>query len=129
MTAELTAFCRPIGSFVAAHHPALTADSVERLLRQARHAVFALGKGASYDLNIPEVRLALIPNAEPQYFGSPEAVFLLALAKLVETEGQRIRSCARAACGKFFVRRKRALYCSKHCSQIEQFAHYLSRHA
>ena len=129
LAAEIAVFCRPIGAFVAAHNPALAAESIERLLRQARQAIFALGKGASYDLRIPEVTLALIPDAEPCYFGSPEAVFNLALAKLIETDGQRIRQCARAACGKLFVRRKRALYCGTHCSQIEQFARYINRHA
>ena len=101
-----------------------------RILKSIGESAWSrLGKGASYELRIPEVTLALIPDAEPCYFGAPEAVFNLALAKLIETDRQRIRQCARAACGKFFVRRKRALHCGTHCSQIEQFARYLNRHA
>lgn len=125
---EAVVFCEPIGSFAFSRSSRLTASQIAELTQEIRDVVSAILLGATHDFQIPTVTLAVIPNSPSRYMGSPEAIFRLAVAKLIETDGYRIRRCARPGCDRLFVRRKRALYCSKRCSQLEQFARYVRRH-
>jgi hypothetical protein len=126
---EAAVFCEPIGSFVSVPSSRLTANMIVQLSHEIQDVVSGLLEGATYDFQIPSVTLAVIPNSRSRYMSSPDALFRLAVAKLIETDGHRIRRCARRGCERLFVRRKRALYCGKKCSQLEQFARYVARHA
>jgi hypothetical protein len=46
--------------------------------------------------------------------------FVMEAARFIEREGNRITTCASVPCGRMFVKRKRALYCSARCSQRER---------
>jgi len=122
---EAAVFCEPVGSFIDA---SVEASRVRDLIQEVRGVIDAIQLGATHDFEIPQVLLALIPNSPIRYIGSLEAIFRLAVARLLESDGHRIRRCARPGCGTAFIRRKRALYCSQRCSQLEQFARYVQRH-
>ena len=125
---EAGVFCEPVGSFESSRSSKLTANQIAGLAQEIRDVVSALIGGASHDFQIHSVTLMVIPNSKSRYVGPPEAIFRLAVARLIESDGYRIKQCTRPRCGRLFVRRKRALYCSKRCSQIEQFARYALRH-
>jgi hypothetical protein len=129
LEAEIVAFCDPVGSVVGGQASQLSIRAAQKLVSEIREGLLAMLKGATFDFKIPEVTMLLIPASGCSYMGGPEALFRLAIAKLLEVERQRIRVCARSGCGKMFVRRKRALYCGKICSQMEQFARFIARHA
>jgi hypothetical protein len=126
---EAGVFCEPVGSFESSLSSKLTASQIADLAQEIRDVVSAVIEGASHDFQIHSVTLMVIPNSKSRYMGSPEAIFRLAVARLIESDGYRIKQCTRPRCGRLFVRRKRALYCSKRCSQIEQFARYVRRHS
>jgi hypothetical protein len=128
LESEAAVFCDPVGSFNSGPRSGLTASNIADLSYEIRDIVFAFLEGATHDFQIPGVTLMVIPNSPSRYMGSPDAIFRLAVAKLIETDGHRIRRCARKGCDQLFVRRKRALYCGKRCSQLEQFARYVERH-
>jgi hypothetical protein len=125
---ESGVFCEPVGSFESSRSSKLTASKIADLAQEIRDVVSAVIGGASHDFQIHSVTLMVIPNSKSRYVGPPEAIFRLAVARLIESDGYRIKQCARPECGRLFVRRKRALYCGKRCSQIEQFARYVRRH-
>lgn len=129
LESEAAVFCEPIGSFASGLSSSLTTSMIAQLSHEIQQVVFGLLEGATHDFEIPGVTLVVIPNSPSRYMGSPDAIFRLAVAKLIETDGHRIRRCARPGCDRLFVRRKRALYCGKKCSQLEQFARYVVRHA
>jgi hypothetical protein len=126
---EAAIFCEPIGSLITSRSSMLTASQIADLIQEVQGVLSAILQGATHDFEISGVTLALIPNSRSRYMGSPAAIFRLAVAKLLETDGHRIRRCARPGCGKVFIRRKQALYCSRRCSQVEQFARYVRRHS
>ena len=126
---EAGVFCEPVGSFESSRSSKLSARQIADLAQEIRDVVSAVIGGASHDFQIHSVTLMVIPNSKSRYVGPPEAIFRLAVARLIESDGYRIKQCARPGCGRLFVRRKRALYCGKRCSQIEQFARYVRRHS
>ena len=125
---EAGVFCEPVGSFESIRSSKLTASQIADLAQEIRDVVSAVIGGASHDFQVHSVTLMVIPNSKSRYVGPPEAIFRLAVARLIESDGFRIKQCARPGCGRLFVRRKRALYCGTRCSQIEQFARYVRRH-
>jgi hypothetical protein len=126
---EVALFCEPLGSIAGGKSGRLTVDSLMALNGAILVIVEALLDGTTGELQIPTVTLAMIPGSGCLYMGTPDALFRLAAAKLLEAEGHRIRRCARPGCGKLFAHRKRGLYCSRRCSQLVQFARYVQRHA
>jgi predicted RNA-binding Zn ribbon-like protein len=129
LEAEIAAFCEPVGSLTGGQQSQLSVDEAQELVRDLRERVVAMMQGSTFELEIPQITLMIISGAGARYIGAPPALFRLAVARLIEAEGQRIRVCARPGCGRLFVRRKRALYCQRQCSQLEQFARYVARHA
>jgi hypothetical protein len=129
LESEAAVFCEAIGSFTSGPSSSLTASMIAQLGHEIQKVVFGFLEGASHDFQIPCVSLAVIPNSASRYIGAADAIFRLAVARLIETDGHRIRRCARPGCDRLFVRRKRALYCGKKCSQLAQFARYVKRHA
>ena len=126
---EAAVFCKPVGSFVSSRSSVMTTSQICDLIQEVRDVISAILSGATYDFEIPGVTLALIPNSPIRYMGPLGAIFRLAVARLVESDGYRIRRCARPGCGTIFIRRKRALYCGQRCSQFEQFVRYVQRHS
>jgi predicted RNA-binding Zn ribbon-like protein len=126
--AEVAAFCEPVGSLKGGQHSQLNVDGAHELVRDLRERIVAMLQGSTFQLEIPPITLLIISGAGARYIGEPTALFRLAVGRLMEAEGQRIEVCARPACGRLFVRRKRALYCQRQCSQLEQFARYVARH-
>ena len=129
LDAEVAAFCKPLGSIEGGMRGRLTVDTMEGLRRDILNVVEALLYGASGDLQIPSVTLSVIPNSKCVHMGTPDAMFRLAAARLLENEGHRIKRCARSGCGRLFAHRKRGLYCGRKCSQLVQFKRYVARHA
>lgn len=125
---EVALFCEPLGSIAAGKSGRLTVDSLVKLSSDVLFLVEALFDNSTGELQIPTVTLSMIPGSGCRYMGTPDALFRLAAAKLVEAEGHRIRRCARRGCGRLFAHRKRGLYCSRRCSQLVQFARYVERH-
>ena len=125
LEAEANSFCEPVGSVIGSRG---SRESLNELLRELGADVRDMLKGSSFDLEIPSLTLAVMPTGELRYMGTANALFRLAVAKLLEGQRQRIKVCARPGCSKLFVRRKRGLYCSRRCSQIEQFARFVDRH-
>jgi predicted RNA-binding Zn ribbon-like protein len=129
LEAEVTAFCKPVGKLVGGQQAQLSADEAHELVRDIHARVVAMLQGSTFELEIPRITLSITSGEGTQFMGEPSALFRLAVARLIEVEGQRIKFCARPGCGRLFVRRKRALYCQRQCSQLEQFARYVARHA
>jgi hypothetical protein len=128
LESEVALFCEPLGSIAGGKSGRLTVDSLVELSSAVLVLVEALLDDSSGELQIPTVTLSMIPNSGCRYMGTPDALFRLTAAKLIEAEGHRIRRCARQGCGRLFVHRKRGLYCSRRCSQLVQFARYVQRH-
>ena len=126
---EVALFCEPLGSIAGGKSGRLTVDGLMELSSAVLVLVEALLDDSTGELQIPTVTLAIIPKSGCRYMGTPDTLFRLAAAKLIETEGRRIRRCARQGCGRLFAHRKRGLYCSQRCSQLVQFARYVQRHA
>ena len=126
---EFTAFCEPLGSIEGGKRGIWTVDLMEELSREISADVRALLDGASMDLQIPGVTLSVTPDLKCVYMGKPDAMFRLAVARLLENEGHRIKRCARSGCGRLFAHRKRGLYCGRQCSQLVQFKRYVERHS
>jgi hypothetical protein len=61
------------------------------------------------------------------YEGDVRAVFMVHVADLLASEGRRVTKCARRACEKLFVRRKRGIYCSPACSQKERTQRHIAK--
>jgi len=59
---------------------------------------------------------------------NPVTRFILSAYRVLELEGVRLRECAAPGCRRIFVRQKRAIFCSKKCSQREQTKRYRERH-
>jgi hypothetical protein len=129
LEAEIVAFCEPVGSVVGGQTSQLSIRAAQKLISDIREGLLAMLQGASFDLEIPKVTMLITRASGCSYMGGTDALLCLAIAKLLEVERQRIKVCARPGCGKMFVRRKRALYCGKICSQMEQFARFIARHA
>ena len=125
---EMGFFCESVGSVASRPSWRMTAEDIALISQETHAAISAILAGATHDFEIPNVTLIVNKSFPGRYLGSPEAIFRLAVARLIETDGHRIRQCARAGCGKLFVRRKRALYCGKKCSQLEQFTRYVEHH-
>lgn len=58
----------------------------------------------------------------------PLSKFLLSAHRILELEGVRLTRCALADCHQIFVKKKRAMFCSKRCSQREQSRRWRERH-
>jgi hypothetical protein len=126
---EVAAFCEPLGSIEGGKRGILTVETMEDMRRDVLGAAQALLDGASTNIQIPSVTLAVIPKSECRYIGTPDAMFRLTAARLLENEGHRIKRCSRPGCGRLFAHRKRGLYCGRRCSQLVQFRRYVERHA
>jgi hypothetical protein len=126
---EIAVFCEPLGSVEGGQRGRLTVDIMGELNREILADVQALLDGYSIDLQIPSVILSVTPDLKCKYMGTPEAMFRLATARVLENEGHRIKRCSRPGCGKLFAHRKRGLYCGRQCSQLVQFRRYVERHA
>jgi hypothetical protein len=129
LEAEVVAFCEPVGTVIGGQASQLTATVAQDLVQAIRGQILGMLEGSTFELEIPVTTVLSFPGSRSRYMGSPEAILRLAVIRLIEAEGQRITVCARPGCGRLFVRRKRALYCRKQCSQLEQFARYIARHA
>jgi hypothetical protein len=68
---------------------------------------------------VPKARRVRWAGTIESYFSSDHfpTALLLAAADVIQEEGLRVRQCARAECGRLFVKRKRGIYCSNECSQ------------
>jgi hypothetical protein len=53
---------------------------------------------------------------------------LITTADLIESEGLRIKACARSGCKRFFVKVKRGAYCGKSCSQKARNQRFRTKH-
>jgi predicted RNA-binding Zn ribbon-like protein len=129
LEAEIAAFCEPVGSLAGGRPSQLSIDAACELVRDLRVRIDAMLQGSTFELEMPPITLSIISGVGARYMGKPVPLFQVAVARLIETEGRRIKICARPGCGRLFVRRKRALYCQKQCSQLEQFARYVARHS
>ena len=127
--AEVVAFCEPVGTVTGGQPSQLTATGAQDLAQAIQEQISGMLEGSTFELHVPAITVVTFPGSRSRYLGPPEAIFRLAVVRLIEIEGQRIRVCARPGCGRLFVRRKRALYCQRQCSQLEQFARYVARHA
>jgi hypothetical protein len=58
----------------------------------------------------------------------PATRFILAAYRLLELEGKRVARCDAPQCGRLYIRQKRAIFCSKRCSQREQARRWRDRH-
>jgi hypothetical protein len=126
---EVAVFCEPLGSIEGGQRGRLTVDTMRELNREILADVQALLGGYSIDLPIPRVILSVTPDLKCKYMGTPDAMFRLAVARLLEEEGSRIKRCYRKGCERLFAHRKRGLYCGRKCSQIVQLKRYVERHA
>jgi hypothetical protein len=126
--AEVVAFCEPVGAVTGGQPSQLTATGAQVLAQAIRAQVLGMLEGSTFELHVPAITVVSFPGSRSRYLGPPEAIFRFAVVRLIEAEGQRIKVCARPGCGRLFVRRKRALYCQRQCSQLEQFARYVARH-
>jgi hypothetical protein len=129
LEADVVAFCEPVGTVTGGQPSQLTATVALGLVQAIRGQILGMLDGSTFELQIPTTTALSFPGSRSRYMGPPEAIFRLAVIRLIEAEGRRITVCARPGCGRLFVRRKRALYCRRQCSQLEQFARYLARHA
>jgi hypothetical protein len=129
LEAQMAAFCESVGSFLGGQQSQLTLEELADLVREIFGRLQArFSCGASLEFEIPSVTLVSSPGDLPHYIGRHTAIFRLAVSRLIEMEGERIRVCARAGCHRLFGRRKRALYCGHGCSQMERFRRYVERH-
>jgi hypothetical protein len=126
---ELVVFCEPVGSIGGDRHSALSRSSFEELRGEVFDKMLALLSGYTIEFQLPNVTLAVLSDLKFIYMGTSEAIFRLAVARLVEKEGCRVKRCARPDCRRLFALRKRGLYCSRKCSQLVQFKRYLERHS
>jgi hypothetical protein len=129
LESKVAVFCEPLASIEGGPRGRLTVDTMGELNREILADVQALLDGYSIDLAIPSVILSVNPDLKCIYMGTPDAMFRLAVARLLEKEGSRIKRCYRKGCERLFAHRKRGLYCSRKCSQLVQFKRYLERHA
>jgi hypothetical protein len=129
LESEVAVFCEPLGSIEGGPRGRLTVGIIGDLHHHVSGVVEALLVGASAELQIPSVALYLIPGSGCRYIGTPNVMFRLATARLLENEGHRIKRCTRPGCGRLFAHRKRGLYCGRKCSQLVQFRRYVERHA
>ena len=127
LESEVAVFCEPLGSIEGGPRGRLTVDTMGELIREILAAVQALLDGYSIDLPIPKVILSVMPDLKCIYVGTPDAMFRLAVARLLEKEGSRIKRCDRKGCDRLFALRKRGLYCGRKCSQLVQFMRYVER--
>jgi hypothetical protein len=69
------------------------------------------------------------PEVEVFYRSTdPATRLVLAAYRLLELEGKRLARCDAAQCGHLYIRQKRALFCSKQCSQRQQARRWRDRH-
>ena len=129
LVAEVVAFSEPVGSVAGGASAHLTAEQLADLARIIRERLLAMLHGATFELEIPPLLFVSAPGERAIYIGHPDAIFRVGVARLVEAERQRITLCSRPGCGRLFMRRKRGLYCSRRCSQIEQLKRYVNRHS
>jgi hypothetical protein len=128
LEAEVVAFCEAVGVVGGGRPFHLHLQRIQELLDNVRRPVLELINGRNFEIHIPAVEFVTTPDSVSHYLGPAEALFPLAVARLIEEERARIRVCGRPGCGRLFVRRKRALYCSRKCSQIEQFKRFVAHH-
>lgn len=126
--AEVVAFSRQVGAVRGGQQSVLSRERLFELARHIRADFHALPQGATLEFEIPAVTFVCTPDRGTTFLGSAEALFRLAIAKLLEAEQARIKTCARNGCENLFARRKRGLYCSRQCAQIEHLARYVARH-
>ena len=129
LEAQVVAFAKPVGMASGGHGSSLSLKDLKGLARDIRASILGMLQGASLTIDIPKLTFTSSTGSASVYIGHPNAIFRLAVAKLVETEKRRIKLCARPDCDRLFVRRKGGLFCSRQCSQIVQFKRYLARHA
>jgi hypothetical protein len=129
LEAEIVAFAERIGQPSAGKSSILSPKEMIELFRDIRASILAIFQGAPFEIRIPAVSYMSADGGPPIYMGNPEALFRLAVTRLLETERERIEICARPGCDNLFVRRKRGLYCSLRCSQLEQFKRYVARNS
>ena len=129
LESEVVAFARPVGRASGGRHSQLNWHEAWDLVRSFRASILGLMGGSSFQVEISNLIYLVTPGEPVIYIGDPGVIFRIAVAKLMETEQQRIRICARPGCGQLFVRHKRGLYCSQRCSQLEQFKRYVARNS
>jgi hypothetical protein len=129
LEAEVVAFAKPVGRASGGERSQLSRKEIQELVRDIRASILAMLQGATFEIDIPKLTFTSSAGSLPVYIGHPKAIFRLAVAKLMEADQQRIKICTRPGCGRLFARRKRGLFCSPQCTQIEQFKRYLARHS
>jgi hypothetical protein len=129
LEAQVVAFAKPVGRASGGRQSQLNWKEAWDLVRSLRASILGLMAGASFQVEIRNLVYLVTPGEPLIYMGVPGMIFRIAVAKLMETEQQRIKICARPRCGKLFVRHKRGLYCSPQCSQLEQLKRYVDRHS
>jgi hypothetical protein len=128
LEAEVVFFCEAVGVVGGGRLFHLDLLRIQQLIDDVRNPILEMIGGGNFEIRIPAVDFVSTPDACSRYMGPAEALFPLAVARLIEEERARIRVCGRPGCGRLFVRRKRALYCSRQCSQIEQFKRFVAHH-
>lgn len=80
---------------------------------------------------VPRARRIRWAGTIESYFSSDHfpTALLLAAADVIQEEGLRVRQCARAECGRLFVKRKRGIYCSNECSQKVRDERFRKNHS
>jgi hypothetical protein len=72
-----------------------------------------------------EKRVDQVSGKMVAYYDGPRPqVFVMRCAEAFEAEARRIAKCASPGCGRVFVKRKRAEYCSGRCSLRERMRNY-----
>ncbi len=128
LEAEVAVFCKPVAVIAGGRPSSLSRETLHRLVQHIRADLLAMRQGTTLEFEIPAVTFVCTPDGKSTFIGAVEAIFLLAIAKLMQSEHARIKTCARSGCQNFFARRKRGLYCSRHCAQIKHLAVYVARH-
>jgi hypothetical protein len=128
LEAQVDAFCDTVGTVAGGKGFHLGGGQLLRLVDEIRGQVLGFLHGATFEIHIPAVEFVATADPRCRYMGSAKALFPLAVARLMEQERSRIKMCGRPDCNRLFVHRKRAIYCSRQCSQIETFKRYIARH-
>jgi hypothetical protein len=129
LEAQVVAFAKPFGKASGGRQSRLNWKDIWDLAQSIRLLILGMLRGASFEIKVPPLTYVITAGKPPIYIGHPKGIFRLAVARLIETEQQRIKVCARPGCGKLFVRRKRGLYCSRQCSLLEYFKRSVARHS
>jgi hypothetical protein len=71
----------------------------------------------------PSALMVVITKSGPEYRGSQEdwaALYKYEIQQLLMRQAWRVSKCARAKCGRLFIRKGRSEYCNSKCSNAER---------